>query len=261
MTVRWITTGARLAFIAAALALPQSAPAHVTLQASQPLRPGASFSNITLNVPNERHVDNTKVTLEIPEAFLKAGGRLNRLIYPAGWTVTLEKKDKPSDVYNRESEERAQRDAERREAAGEHGTVTPESSSEEQQAMDEKRKKWITKVTFEGGVIPPDGFQHFQLSFQMPEEPGRYRFAAVQTYADGTEVSWSELVEGAEHPAATLNVQTPPWLSYADLPLALSILALLIAVFAFFRKSRALKNETASAAVRVPASVAGASER
>jgi hypothetical protein len=127
--------------------------------------------------------------------------------------------------------------------------------------MDEKRKKWITKVTFEGGVIPPDGFQHFQLSFQMPEEPGRYRFAAVQTYADGTEVSWSELVEGAEHPAATLNVQTPPWLSYADLPLALSILALLIAVFAFFRKSRALKNETASAAVRVPASVAGASER
>jgi uncharacterized protein YcnI len=254
MTVRWIATGARLALIAAAVALPQSAPAHVTLQTNQPLRPGASFSNITLNVPNERHVDNTKVVLEIPEAFLKAGGRLNRLIYPAGWTVTLEKREKPSDVYNRESEERARRDAERRQAAGEHGTATPESSSEEQQAMDEMRKKWITKVTFEGGAIPPDGFQQFQLSFQMPEAAGRYRFAAVQTYADGKEVSWSELVEGAEHPAATLNVQTPPWLNYADLPLPLSVLALLIAVAAFFRKARAPKSELASAALSVPAS-------
>jgi uncharacterized protein YcnI len=245
MTVRWITTGGWLALIAAVLTLPQSVLAHVTLQTSQPLRPGASFSNITLNVPNERHVDNTKVTLEIPDAFLKAGGRLNRLIYPAGWTVTLEKKDKPGDVYSQEKEQRDKRDAERQSAATEHGTALSEKDPEEQQAMDEMRKKWITKVIFEGGTIPPDGFQQFQLSFQMPDEPGRYRFAAVQTYADGKEVSWSELVEGAEHPAATLNVLSLSMISSLAEPTRLSALALLLSCIALFMGARATKKVVA----------------
>jgi uncharacterized protein YcnI len=261
MTAYWITTRAWLTLIAASAVLPQAARSHVTLQAGQPLRPGASFSNITLNVPNERHVDNTKVTLEVPEAFLNAGGRINRIIYPAGWTVILEKKDKPSDVYSREKEEREERDAERQSEAAEHGATRSEKSPEEQAALDEMRRKWITKVIFEGGVIPPDGFQQFQLSFQMPDEPGRYRFAAVQTYADGQEVSWSELVEGAEHPAATLNVQTPPWLTYSDLPLPVSVLALLIAFAAFITKSRVVKSEKASAAVAGTAPLARASGR
>jgi uncharacterized protein YcnI len=250
MRIRSITA-ARLAVLAALLALPQASHAHVTLQTGQTLRPGVSFANITLNVPNERHVDNTKVTLAIPEAFLKAGGRLNRLIYPQGWTVTLEKQDKPGDVYNQEKESRAKRDSERQQAGAEHtapAAATTEGEKQEQAAMDELRKKWITKVTFEGGAIPPEGFQQFQLNFQMPDEPGSYRFAAVQTYVDGKEVSWSELVEGAEHPAATLNVVAAPLISYSDLPLPLSVMALLLAVAAFFRKSGANGREKAAAA-------------
>jgi hypothetical protein len=76
--------------------------------------------------------------------------------------------------------------------------------------MNELRKKWIKRVVFSSGSIPVDAFQEFSLSFQLPDQPGEFRFAAVQTYADGEEVSWSELVEGAEHPAATMAVTAPP---------------------------------------------------
>ena len=221
-----------------------SAWAHVTLQVGQQLRP-KGFATVVLNVPNERHVDNTKVTLEVPQAFLKAGGRLNRVLYPVGWTVTLEKKDKPNEIYNKEKDDRSKRDA-RGETGPDHGTKTAktEADKQEKQAMDEMRKKWITKVTFAGGAIPPDGFQQFEISFQLPEEPGNFRFAAVQTYADGKEVSWAELVEGAEHPAASLNIQKPPLVSYSDLALALSAIAIAASLAGLFKRSTA-KNETA----------------
>lgn len=224
--------------------LPGAAGAHVTLQTSQSLRPKGGYANVTLNVPNERHVDNTKITLEVPEAFLKAGGRINRVQYPPGWTLTLEKKDKPSDVYGREMKRRdsqKKEQTEKRQAAGPRNEAQSDMNQKEdpqvEKILDEMRKKWITKVLFEGGAIPPDGYQQFQISLQLPDEPGRYRFTAVQTYADGKDVSWSELVEGAEHPAATLNIQSPPWISYGDLPLPLSAAALLISCLAFFRRS------------------------
>jgi hypothetical protein len=227
-----------------ALNLCANAWAHVTLQVSQPLRP-KGFATVALNVPNERHVDNTKVTLEVPEAFLKAGGRLNRVLYPAGWTVTVEKKDKPSEIYNKEKDDRSKRDA-KKESGPDHGAKAAKSDADaqEKRAMDEMRKKWITKVTFAGGTIPPDGFQQFEISFQLPEEPGNFRFAAVQTYADGKEVSWSELVEGAEHPAASLNISKPPLVSYGDLALAMAALALLASLAGLFKRSRT-QNETA----------------
>ena len=221
-----------------------SARAHVTLQVSQPLRP-KGFATVALNVPNERHVDNTKVTLEVPEAFLKAGGRLNRVLYPVGWTVTLEKKDKPSEIYSKEKDDRSKRDA-KREAESDHVAKAAkiDANSQEKQVMDEMRKKWITKVTFAGGAIPPDGFQQFEISFQLPEEPGNFRFAAVQTYADGKEISWSELVEGAEHPAATLDVQKPSLFSNGDFALGLSAVAVLVSVAGLFKRTQA-QNETA----------------
>ena len=53
--------------------LPRAGLAHVTLRTNQPLKSG-SYATLILNVPNEWSVDNTKITLEIPEAFLKAGG-------------------------------------------------------------------------------------------------------------------------------------------------------------------------------------------
>ncbi len=68
------------------------------------------------------------------------------------------------------------------------------------------RRKWIKRVTFEGGTIPPDGFKSFALQIQLPTEPGVYRLPAIQTYADGVVVSWSQLVEGAPNPAPAIVI-------------------------------------------------------
>ena len=249
-TIRIGTSGFFAGFAAIALTtvlLPVVSWAHVTLQTTQTLRPKGGYGNVTLNVPNERHVDNTKVTLTIPEAFLRAGGRVNRVQYPAGWTVTLEKSDKPGDVLTKEKDTRAKRDAQKDAAGAEQNTkaARTDEDKQEQQAMDELRKKWITKVTFEGGAIPPDGFQQFLISLQLPEQAGKYCFAAVQTYTDGREVSWSELVEGAEHPAPTLSVVAAPLVAYSDLPVPLSALALLVSIAAYFKRSRASKKAVA----------------
>jgi hypothetical protein len=137
----------------------------------------------------------------VPDAFLKAGGRLSRVEFPAGWQVQFEKQDKPGEVVQQETAERSER-------AGAGKDKTPEEQAEEQ-AMSELRKQWIKRVTFSGGSIPADGFKNFLLSFQMPEQPGSFRFPAVQKYEDGKEVGWTELVEGAEHPAPSLAIEAP----------------------------------------------------
>src|SRR5437763_920233 len=105
------TWRARIAAGTLTAALTLSIPlwAHVTLRPNQSLRPGG-YATVSLVVPNERHVDTTKVTLEVPEAFLKAGGRLSRVEFPAGWKVTLDKEDKPGDIYRQETEQRWSRD-------------------------------------------------------------------------------------------------------------------------------------------------------
>jgi len=229
--------------------MPELLQAHVTLQTAGPLKV-KGFATVVLNVPNERFVDNTKVTVAVPESFLKAGGRVNRVQYPTGWTVTLEKTDKPSEVLLKEKADRGKKDAKKEAAGADHGpkAAKAEEDKKEKQAMDELRKKWITKVTFEGGAIPPDGFQQFEISFQMPDEPGRFRFPAVQTYSDGKEVAWTELVEGAEHPAPSLNIQKPSLITTANLPLPLAGLAVLISIAGVVRKPKASgKPESESA--------------
>lgn len=176
--------------------------AHVTLRPAQPLQPGG-YATVNLNVPTERHVATVSVTLEVPDAFLNAGGRLSRVEFPAGWEVKFEKQAKPGEVFEKETAERNERGA----ATGEATEKAPEDAAEEQ-AMNELRRQWIKRVTFSGGSIPPDGFKNFLLSFQMPEQPGAFRFPATQVYEDGKEVGWTELVEGAERPAPTLTIET-----------------------------------------------------
>jgi uncharacterized protein YcnI len=218
---------ALVAVLGAIMFSPKAGLAHVTLRTTQPLKP-SSFATITLNAPNEWSVDNTKITLEVPEAFLKAGGRISGIEYPPGWQIHVEKEDKPGDIYQKETETRAKRQADRQ-GGTEHATEAPKSDQEKQgqDALDEMRKKWIKKITFEG-VIPPEAFKAFQLSLQLPDQPGKYQFSAIQTYSDGKEVSWSELVEGAEHPAPSITVERE--YSLPSTPLIISILALLIAL-------------------------------
>jgi hypothetical protein len=144
-----------------------------------------------------------RVTLEMPDAFLKAGGRLSHIEFPAGWQVKIDREDKPEDVNSREMGQRAKRasDSEREAAPAKTPTEIKEAQLE-----NDMRRKWIKRVTFEGGSIPPDGFKAFLLQIQLPTEPGVYRIPAVQTYADGVKVSWTQLVEGAPYPAPSIVI-------------------------------------------------------
>ena len=70
------------------------------------------------------------------------------------------------------------------------------------------------------------------------------------TYADGKEISWSELVEGAEHPAASLKIVRPPLVSYGNLAFPISAIAFLAALASFFKRART-ENEASRKSVVV----------
>ena len=197
-----IRTSQALMLVCGILVLASAGRAHVTFRPNQPL-PVGGLADITVMVPTERAVGTVSVSIEVPEAFLKAGGRLSRLDFPAGWHVRIDREDKPGDVYASEMDQRAKRNADPGHAAP--PAKTP-AEKREQEIEEQMRRKWIKKVTFEGGVIPPDGFKGFSLELQLPTEPGVFRFPAIQTYADGVRVGWTDLVEGAPHPAPTLVV-------------------------------------------------------
>jgi uncharacterized protein YcnI len=182
--------------------LAASAWAHVTFRPNQPFEAGGS-ADITMVVPTERAVATIRVTLEMPDAFLKAGGRLSRIEFPAGWQVKIDREDKPEDIYSKEIDQRAKRTSD-----SEHEAAPAKTPAEikEAQLENDMRRKWIKSVTFEGGAIPPDGFKTFLLQIQLPTEPGVYRLPAVQTYADGVKVSWTQLVEGAPYPAPSIVI-------------------------------------------------------
>ena len=210
---------------------------HVTLKPNQALQPGG-FAEVTIMVPNERHVDTVSVSLEVPDAFLKAGGRLSRVEFPPGWKVKIEKEDKPGEIYAHEMDERTKRDAN---AGHPSSPAETEAERKEQQVLNDMRKKWIKKVTFEGGTIPPDGFEAFLIDFQLPPNPGEFRFPADQLYADGKVVSWSEMVNGAEHPAPSLFVGQQNPRTNLNTSLVLSAGALLLSVALLVRQARKSK--------------------
>jgi hypothetical protein len=196
-------------------------------------------SLVTLTVPNEKKVNNTSVSLEVSDAFLKAGGRLTKVIYAPGWEVKLDKEAIPDDVYQKDVQSRTQQRAERTQNTAPGQAQKPDDSGE-------FSREWIKKVTFTalpGSAIPPDGFMGFQMIVQVPASPGRYRFAAVQTYENGEQVSWSELMERAEHPAATIPVDGPSRARYiAGGGLALLILLLVWQWAKISRLQKAVRN-------------------
>ncbi|MCZ6753021.1 MAG: DUF1775 domain-containing protein [Acidobacteria bacterium] len=225
-----------------------SAWAHIRLRSDQPLRPGSASATLRLVVPNERHVEVTRISLEVPEAFRMEGGRLRSVEHPAGWEVRIEKQDKPEEIYRRELERRAGR-----RAGSEAQTAMTEEERQEEEIQNELLKQWITKVSFEGGSIPPDGSKQFLLTFQLPDEPGKYFFPALQVFADGTEISWSGVVEGAERPAAAIVIERQYGLPHlAFLVAALALLILVVKPHKRFKKQR--NGQSSSAATSsVPA--------
>jgi len=228
-----------LAVISVGLAS-QTCSAHVTLRTDKPLRPGGS-AQVYMVVPNEWNADTTQITLEVPDAFLKAGGRLSRVDFPSGWQVEFQKEDKPDDIYKRETDARARRNPE----ASETNHSLTDAQQREAKALDDMRRKWIKKVTFKGGTIPPDGFKDFLIELQLPDKPGEFRFSADQLYADGKDVSWSELVKGAAHPAPTITIEKEPISVWTPQSLAL-LLSGIAFVMSLLQLLRARKQRGAA---------------
>lgn len=143
-----------LAF-SAALAIAVPASAHVTAQ--PPEQPAGGFTVVSIRVPSERPEATEKVEVQFPEGITSV-----RTKPVDGWTadVKMEKLDEPIDD-------------------GHGGKVTEQ----------------VDTVTFSGGEIKDGEFQEFPLSFKLPEEGelgNMLFFPAIQTYAGGEEVAWTE---------------------------------------------------------------------
>jgi periplasmic copper chaperone A len=156
------------AAVAAALALPAAASAHVTLQPST--APADGFTRLDVRVPNERDDASTvKVDVRLPPGFAFVSYEPQ-----PGWKVTVrrEKLDEPIEV---------------------------EGGFE----VDEQ----VARITWSGGRIGPGQFVDFGLSLRMPngEAGEKLTFKALQTYDDGDVVRWIG-PEDAEEPAPVVTL-------------------------------------------------------
>jgi uncharacterized protein YcnI len=156
------------AAVAAALALPATASAHVTLQPST--APADGFTRLDVRVPNERDDAGTvKVDVQLPPGFAFVSYEPR-----PGWKVTVErvKLDEPIEV-------------------------------EEGLEVDEG----VGRITWSGGVIEPGEFVDFGLSLRMPkgEAGDKLTFKALQTYEDGEVVRWIG-PEDADEPAPVVTL-------------------------------------------------------
>jgi uncharacterized protein YcnI len=68
----------------------------------------------------------------------------------------------------------------------------------------------VQSVTWTGGHVVPGDFQQFKVSVGLPDDAASLEFKALQTYSDGTLVSWIEdTVTGQpepDHPAPVLTL-------------------------------------------------------
>ncbi len=164
-------TTAAVFTVAALLALPAVAQAHVTMQPGSAPAAGADVTE-SLRVPNEQdNASTTKVAVQFPPGFISVS-------YQAvpGWTTK----------------------------------VATEKLAAPVQTDDGPVDTQVSTVTFTADSaksgIQPGQFQDFPLSLLIPDKPGTtLAFKAVQTYSNGDVVRWIG-PETAEEPAATLKV-------------------------------------------------------
>jgi uncharacterized protein len=144
--------------IVAALVLPATTQAHVTLQPSD--QPADQFVRADVRVPNERdNAATSKVEVKFPSGFLFASYE------PVpGWKgkITTEKLAKP--------------------------IPSPEKG---EAPIKEQIKQVSFTATDSKAAIGPGQFQDFGLSLLMPKKPGTtLTFKALQTYDNGEVVRW-----------------------------------------------------------------------
>ena len=159
------------ATLAATLALPAAAAAHVTLQPNE--APAGGFARLDVRVPNEEDAKaTTKVVVQLPSGFADASYEP-----VAGWTV-------------RET---------RRKLA------TPVTTDDGDKLTDELATISFTAAPGKG--IEPGQFQDFGLSLGLPDKPAgtKLAFKALQTYSGGEVVRWIG-AEGSERPAPVVTL-------------------------------------------------------
>jgi uncharacterized protein YcnI len=155
---------------AAALAVPATAEAHVTLQPNTAVAGG--FTRLNVRVPTERDDASTvKVDLQLPPGFAAASYE------PVpGWTVKVTKTKLAKPIMT------------------DDGEIT----------------EGVSRITWSGdgkqGSIPPGAFRDFGLSVQVPGKAGdSLTFKALQTYSDGQVVRWIG-AKDSDNPAPTVAV-------------------------------------------------------
>ena len=157
------------AAVAAALALPAAASAHVTLQPST--APADGFTRLDVRVPNERDDAATvKVDVQLPPGFAFVSYEPR-----PGWKVDGQARRRPS------------------------------SRSRSKAASRSTRRS--AQITWSGGRIGPGEFVDFGLSLRMPkgEAGDKLTFKALQTYEDGDVVRWIG-PEDADEPAPIVTL-------------------------------------------------------
>ena len=162
------------ATVAAILALPGIAQAHVTVQPGT--AEGGGFSVVAFRVPNERDdASTTQLRVTLPQD--QPIGSVQTTPVP-GWKVTTATRhlDKPIEMFGEQLD-----------------TVVSE----------------VTWTATAGG-IRPNQFQDFNLSLGQLPESGELVFNALQTYSSGEKVNWNQVAADPsvepEHPAPILTI-------------------------------------------------------
>jgi uncharacterized protein YcnI len=150
-----------------------AAAAHVSIDPES--APKGSTTKFSFQVPNEKDNASTvglEVTFPADHPIASVS-----VLQKAGWTFAIEKQPLPKPIKT------------------EFGEVT----------------EAISKITWTGGQIPPDGYDLFTVrGGPLPKNVSKLEFKAAQTYSDGEVVQWSEpTVKGGaepEHPAPVLKL-------------------------------------------------------
>lgn len=152
-----------------------SASAHVEIDADG-ATPGGN-AHLRINVPTEAgHPATVRIVVDLPSSI--------DIPYvwvrpPKRWRATLERRTLSTPIRS------------------EQGEIT----------------EVVSRVTFDGGSIPPGEFDSFSLLLgPLPGNAGDLlTFPTVQTYADGTSDRWVDLVESGEpepdHPVPSVVLQ------------------------------------------------------
>jgi uncharacterized protein len=171
---RTIATIVTAAAAVAAFVAPASA--HVTAQ--PPQQPAGGYTVVNFRVPVEKDSNTTKLEVQFPDGILSASTK------PVpGWTATVKKEKLDTPVDD-----------------GHGGKATEQ----------------VDTVTWTGGEIKPGEFQEFPVSVKLPAEGelgDALFFPALQTYADGEVVEWTQKPASAddtaelEHPAPKVTLE------------------------------------------------------